>query len=84
MAPSVIQAAPLPLHRSVMPVLARVMLARLVGVMLGVRFMTLCHLRVMTGCLMVATFVVVGRRLMMLGGMLVMFCGFAVMFRGLL
>lgn len=67
-----------------MAVLAGVMLARLFGMMLGLDVMTLRHVCVMTGRLVVATFVVVGRRLVVLGGMLVMFSGFAVMFRGLL
>ena len=67
-----------------MAVFARVMLARLFGVMLGLDVMSLRDLCVMTGRVVVATFMVVGRRLMVPGGMLVMFSGFAVMFRGLL
>jgi hypothetical protein len=67
-----------------MAVIARVMLAGFFGVVLGVDLMALCHLRVMTGRLVVATLVVVGRRPMVPGGMLVMLSGFAVMFRGLL
>jgi hypothetical protein len=65
-------------------VFAGVVLARLAGVMLGLDVMALCHVRVMTGRVVVATLVVVGRRLMVPGGVLVMFSGFAVMFRGLL
>jgi hypothetical protein len=60
-------------------VMIGVMLARLIGVMLGMDLMTARHVRVMAGRLVVATFVVVGSRLMMPGGVFVMFRGFAVM-----
>lgn len=62
-----------------MAVLVGVMLAGLLGVMFGVDLMALRHVRVMPGFLVVAAFVMVGRRLMVLGGMLVMFSGFAMM-----
>jgi hypothetical protein len=66
-----------------MAVIVRVMLAGFLGVMLGVDVMPLRHMRVMTGQMMVATFVMIGRCFVMLGGMFVMLCSFAVMFRRL-
>jgi hypothetical protein len=66
-----------------MAVIVRVMLAGFLGVMLGVDVMPLRHMRVMTGQMMVATFVMIGRCFVMLGGMFVMLGSFAVMFRGL-
>jgi len=68
----------------VVAVIARVMLAGLFGVMLGVNLMALGHVRVVPGGLMVAALVVIGRRLVMLGGMFVMLSGFAMMLDSLL
>ena len=45
--------------------------------------MALRHVRVMTGLVMVAAFVMFGGRFVMLSGMFVVLSGFAVMFRSL-
>jgi hypothetical protein len=60
------------------------MLARLFGMMRRVSLMALRHVRVVTGCVVIAGVVMLRGRLVMLSGMLVVFGGFAVMFRGLL
>jgi len=67
-----------------MAVIVRVMLARLFGMVRGVSMMTLRHVRVMTGGVVIASVVMLRGRLVMLGGVLVVLGCFAVMFRGLL
>jgi hypothetical protein len=63
--------------------LAGMMLARLFSMMRGVRMMAFCHVRVVTGFLVIAGFVMLRRRLVMLSGMAVVLSGFTVMFRSL-
>ncbi len=63
--------------------LAGMMLTRLFGMMRGMDMMALRHVRVMTGFVVIAGFVMLRGRLVMLSGMLVVLGGFAVMFRGL-
>jgi hypothetical protein len=64
-------------------VLAGVMLARLFGMMGSVNLMALRHVRMVTGLVVIAGFVMIRGRLMMLRGMVVVLSGFAMMFRGL-
>jgi hypothetical protein len=68
----------------VVAVIVGVMLAGFFGVMLGVNLMALRHVRVMTGRMMVATLVMIGRRLVVLRGMFVMLSSFAMMVDSLL
>jgi hypothetical protein len=67
-----------------MAVIVGVMLAGFFGVLLGVNLMALRHVRVMTGRMMVATLVMIGRRLVVLRGMFVMLSSFAMMVDSLL
>jgi hypothetical protein len=64
-------------------VLAGVMFARLFGMMRSVNLMALRHVRMVTGLVVIAGFVMLRGRLVMLCGMVVVLSGFAVMFRGL-
>jgi hypothetical protein len=66
-----------------MAVFACVMLAGFLCVVFGVDVMALRHVSVVTGLVVVARLMMLGRRFMMSCGMFVMFCGFAVVFRGL-
>jgi hypothetical protein len=65
-------------------VIVGVMLAGFFGVMLGMDLVAVRHVRVMTSQMVLAAFVLLGSRPVMLRGMFVMFSGFAVMFRSLL
>jgi hypothetical protein len=66
-----------------MAMLVGVMLAGFFGVVFGVDMVTLRHVSVVTGLMVVARLVMLGRSFMMRCGVFVMFCGFAVVFRGL-
>jgi hypothetical protein len=64
-------------------VLAGMMLAGLFGMMRGVNLMALRHVRMVTGLVVIAGFVMLCGRLVMLSCVVVVLSGFAVMFRGL-